>query len=153
MPTGFRSNSSRSGTTPAHDWCNYPDQIRLFCERLKPVVIENRNALEVIAMHDRPDTLHYCDPPYLAATRDAGTDYRFEMSDDDHAELAELLRSVQGYVVLSGYPSDLYEDLYAGWHRIERKHLAAGASERTEVLWLSPRTAVALDGGLFGGVA
>ena len=144
MPTGFRSNTSRSGTTPAHDWSRYPDQLALFCERLAGVVIENRHALEVLATHDRADTLHYVDPTYLAATRDAGRDYRFEMDDEDHEELAGVLKAAVGFVVLSGYPSDLYEELYSDWCRVERPHLADGAKARTEVLWLSPKTAAAL---------
>src|SRR5690606_4330319 len=106
------------------------------------VVIENRDALEVIRAHDRPDTLHYVDPPYPLGTRDAGTDYRHEMTGDDHRELADTLRSVKGMVVISGYPCELYDDeLYPDWHRVERPHLADGARPRTEVLWLSPRAA------------
>lgn len=140
--TGFRSNSTRSGTTPAHDWKAYPDQIQAFVERLQGVVIENRDAIEVIRSHDQPDTLHYVDPPYPLGTRDAGTDYRHEMTDDDHRELAEVLHSVKGMVVISGYPCNLYdEELYPDWHRVERPHLADGARPRTEVLWLSPRAA------------
>lgn len=140
--TGFRSNSTRSGTTPAHDWKAYPDQIRAFVERLQGVVIENRDALELIRSHDRADTLHYVDPPYPLGTRDAGTDYRHEMTDDDHRQLAEVLHSVQGMVVLSGYPCELYDDeLYPDWYRVERPHLADGARPRTEVLWMNPRAA------------
>src|SRR5690606_30121855 len=112
-----------------------------FVERLQGVVIENRDALEVIRSHDRHDTLHYIDPPYPLATRDAGTDYRHEMTDDDHRELAAVLRSAKGMVMISGYPCDLYDrELYPDWHRVERQALADGARRRTEVLWISPRT-------------
>lgn len=145
-PTGFRSNSKRSGTTPAHDWMRYPDQIKVFTERLQGVVIETRNALDVISQYDTHDCLHFVDPPYVMSTRgDTRKDYRFEMSHDDHADLSELLGSVEGYVVLCGYPSALYEDLYRGWHRLERSHLADSAKKTTEVLWLSPRTIEALE--------
>ncbi|WP_188258438.1 DNA adenine methylase, partial [Pseudomonas aeruginosa] len=57
--TGFRSSSSRSGTSPAMDWRNYPDALSAIIDRLQGVVIENRDAMEVMAHHDRPTTLHY----------------------------------------------------------------------------------------------
>lgn len=148
--TGFRSNSNRSGTIPATDWAHYPEAIPAMVERLRGVVIENRPALEVIAQHDSDDTLHYVDPPYPHDTRSlslSGRDaYRHEMTDDDHRDLAASLRQVRGMVVLSGYPCNLYDrDLYPDWHRVERQHLADGARARTEVLWLSPRAAAAID--------
>jgi DNA adenine methylase len=135
--TGFRANSNRSGTTPAHDWKNYPDCLAAIIDRLRGVVIENRPALEVIQQHDAPHTLHYVDPPYVLSTRDAGGDYRHEMTDDDHGALADVLKSVVGMVVLSGYPSALYDGLYAGWERVQRAAHGDGAVDRTEVLWIN----------------
>ncbi len=142
--TGFRSNSSRSGTTPGHDWASYPTCLSLIVERLRGVVIESRPAVEVIAQHDGPDTLHYVDPPYVHSTRDSAAsqkDYRFEMTDADHRALADVLKGVRGGVVLSGYPSPLYDELYGSWHRIERGALADGARSRVEVLWINEKAA------------
>lgn len=148
--TGFRSNSNRSGTTPAHDWVNYPSVIPTFTERLRGVVIENRPALEILPTHDGPETLFYVDPPYVAQTRDGGSDYAHEMTDEDHRTMAAALHEIRGKVVLSGYPSDLYNSLFSDWERVERAAHADGARERTEVLWLNPAAA---RQGLFGGIA
>jgi DNA adenine methylase len=134
---GFRANSNKSGTTPGHDWANYPAALDATVERLQGVIIENRDAFELMPQHDGAQTLFYVDPPYVAATRDKGGDYRHEMTDDDHRRLAELLCGVEGMVVLSGYPSALYDELYAGWVRIDRQAHADGARDRIECLWLN----------------
>lgn len=154
--TGFRCNSNNSGTTPARDWMNYPDALTKIIERMRGVVIECRDAAMVIVQQDGADTLHYVDPPYVHSTRcrmEKSSGYRYEMSDADHRVLAELLHSVRGMVVLSGYPCDLYDnELYADWHRYERAAYADGARNRTEVLWLNPACQRALSdamGGLF----
>ncbi len=144
-PTGFRANTTRSRTTPAHDWSNYPDCIAAFCERLQGVVIEHRPAVSVMQSHDGPETLHYVDPPYPHLTRGLGKGglqqsgrYRHEMSDDDHRALAETLRGLRGAVVLSGYACDLYDrELFPDWQRVEKSTHADGARRRTEVLWLN----------------
>lgn len=144
--TGFRANSNRSGTTPAQDWANYPDALREIIERLRGVVIENRDAKRVMASHDSVDTLHYVDPPYVFSTRaDLSKDYAHELSDDDHAELLDFVKSLAGMVVLSGYSSSLYENALSDWRRAERAALADGARARTEVLWLNPHCADRLD--------
>ena len=136
--TGFRSNSNRSGTTPAHDWANYPGKFPIIIERLQGVVIENRDALMVMAQHDSPTTLHYVDPPYAADTRDAGKDYQHEMTEDDHVKLATFLKNLTGYVMVSGYRNSLYDTLFQGWHREDKAALADGAKKRTESIWFSP---------------
>lgn len=141
-PTGFRACSNRSGTTPAHDWANYPAALTFLIERLGGVVIENRDALRVMLQHDSPETLHYCDPPYVFSSRaDDEDDYRFEMSDEDHAVFAECVKRLEGMVIVSGYRTELYDSLFSEWHRIDRKAHADGARDRTESLWLNAQAA------------
>lgn len=148
--SGFRANTTWPGKRPAGDWAGYPDLVASFTRRLQGVVIENRPALEVIQAHDGPKTLHYVDPPYVAQTRSylrqVKYAYRFEMSDDQHRELAEVLHSVKGMVVISGYPCELYDKLYSDWQCVTRTALADGARRRTEVLWLSPAASSRLSG-------
>lgn len=150
--TGFRANSNRSGTTPAHDWANFPDVLPAVVERLRGVTIERRPAIQVMATHDGPDTLHYVDPPYLPETRnrknrfDPKHQYRHELTIDDHVQLLEALRGLAGMVVLSGYPASLYDENLPGWERVERSALADGARERTEVLWINPAAQKAMAG-------
>jgi DNA adenine methylase len=68
------------------------------------------------------------------------------MSDEQHRELAQTLHKTQGMVVLSGYPSALYDDeLYSDWIRYERRHVADHAKTTTEVVWLNPACAAALE--------
>lgn len=137
-PTGFRANSNRSGTTPAHDWTNYPRGMAALAARLAGVVVEHRDAAAVMAAHDGPDTLHYVDPPHVTETRSRQRGkYRHEMTDADHGRLLEALRGLSGKVVLSGYPHPLYEAALHDWRRIERAALADGARARTEVLWMN----------------
>lgn len=148
--TGFRSNSNRSGTTPAHDWANFPDCLQKTVARLRGIVIENKNALELIDQHDTSKTLFYLDPPYPLETRMPGAHYagvyRHEMDDNDHRCLADVLHNIKGMAVVSGYSCALYdEELYPDWHREERNAYADCALERTEVLWISPRTIKALN--------
>lgn len=153
--TGFRANSNRSGTTPAHDWQNYPDSLRIVIERLSGVIIENKDAKAVMAQHDAPEALHYVDPPYVLETRaDLSKDYAHELSDADHSELLTFLRGLRGMVLLSGYPCAIYDDALPDWRRVERKALADGARERTEVLWINPAASEAVSNGpLFEAVA
>ncbi len=148
IKTGFRANSNRSGTTPSHDWAHYPESLGATIERLRGVVIESKPAVEVLAQQDCLDALHYVDPPYVASTRNPGKDYRFEMDESEHRSLAVVLNGLLGGVILSGYPSPLYEELYAGWHRVEKNSLADGARKRTEVLWINDSAWAAADGRL-----
>lgn len=149
--TGFRAKCARpqrgggiSGSTGVGDWRTYPDAIATFAERLRGVVIEERDAFEVIAQHDGPDTLFYVDPPYPISTRtsirsefERGRAYAHDLTDDDHRRLASVLCRVQGAVVLSGYPCEMYDDeLYSAWERHEKATMADRQAKRMEVLWV-----------------
>ena len=134
--TGFRSNSNRSGTTPAHDWINWPKYIPEFYERLKGVVIENKDAIEIMKNHDGEKTVFYVDPPYSVQTRRGGR-YKHEMDDHDHVELLAFLKTLQGRVVLSGYQSEFYNDHLSGWKLVTKEARADKAGLRTECLWIN----------------
>lgn len=139
--TGFRAAASRSGTTPAHDWSRLPKHLQSWTKRLRGVVIESRDALEIIEQQDTPETAFYIDPPYVSDTRNTRGAYRHDYTDADHRRLAEQLHGVQGGVVLSGYDCDLYRELFGGWRKVQREVNASGQQggiDRTECLWLNP---------------
>lgn len=155
LSTGFRANSNRAGTTPAHDWSNYPEVLPLAVDRLRGVVIEHRDAIECMIQHDGEDTLHYVDPPYMHETRNKKREhaYNHELTDEDHKRLLMHLKQLEGMVVLSGYPTSVYAGLLADWKYVERPAYADGARERTEALWLNPRCSQHGEGrSLFGEV-
>lgn len=121
--------------------------------RFAGVQIENLDALDCIRKYDGPATLIYFDPPYLEETRTHAR-YNLEAGDSDfHARAADLLNTCQGYVVISGYASGLYSQLYeqAGWKRVDkRSQMNGGGQHRIESLWLSPRTVEAIQVNLAG---
>ncbi|NIL56235.1 DNA adenine methylase [Salinispora arenicola] len=138
--TGWRHYIDPGGTSmsmPAY-LDAYRRRIRPAAARLARVSLEARPALDVISAYGHPDALLYVDPPYPRHTR-SGTNYRHEMPDDAaHRKLADALHQTRAAVVLSGYPSELYDDLYAGWDRVD---ITTGTSQggtwaaRTEVIW------------------
>lgn len=144
--TGFRAKNHRQNQAVSRSWATWPAHVASFVERLRGVTIEARPALEVIAQQDTPDTLFYLDPPYVLHTRTKGAAHRRErayghnLTDADHAELAAVLLEIKGAAIISGYPCDLYDDLYSGWARVEKQaQIDGGGANRTEVLWISPR--------------
>ena len=83
--------------------------------------------------------LIYADPPYPLATRTSAARYRHELDDDGHRRLADALqaRSRDGaMVIVSSYPSALYDALYAGWSTREFQAMTRGGV-RTEKVWFN----------------
>lgn len=152
-----RLAQGRSGTLRNTGWRHYIDpagsstsmpgyleayalRLAAAAERLHGVSLEALPALEVITRYgSRPNVLLYVDPPYLGTTRGWGNNYRCEMKGEaDHRDLAAALHDCTAAVVLSGYDSPLYAELYDGWHRCEQRTMtgnARSAKGRTEVLW------------------
>lgn len=149
---GFNGGSARSrGDNPqpshARDWSTYADALPAVIARMMSVVIDNRPALELIDQHDGEHTLFYFDPPYLERTRSdrARKAYRHELTDADHEALLVRLQTIKGMAALSGYASELYEAALSNWRRESVEAHADGAQDRTEVLWINPACAEALD--------
>lgn len=156
--TGWRHYQDPAGSS-----ASFPRYLRGYVERmpeaalrLRGVSLECRDGLDVARDYGRhPNVLLYIDPPYLRSSRNS-TGYRCEMGRaEQHEALAEVLHDASAAVVLSGYASDLYEDLYGDWHQAELAAFtgngAAGGGDRVEVLWSNRPFAVSED--LFGGVA
>lgn len=140
--SGWRvQKNTHRGTKITREW-KRQDGLRYAADRLRDAQIENRDAAEVMAYFDSPTTLFYIDPPYVLKSRSEGSRSRYmhEMQDADHRQLAEFLHLVRGMVILSGYDSELYSELYAGWRIVSKSTTTNGNSTATEYLWISPNT-------------
>ena len=108
---------------------------RFECEY--PVELVHGCAHGFLTAHEyRGRELIYSDPPYLQSTRSSGRRYRFDYDERDHTALLELLRCVPCRVMVSGYPSALYDELLDGWDSVELQVMNQ-AGVRTEKLWLN----------------
>ncbi len=130
--------TSRAGMAGAVSrWLGSVEGLSEIAQRLLRVQIEHAPALEVLTRYDSPATLFYCDPPYVHASRGDSNAYSYEMTDNQHRELAEVLHQVQGKVAISGYHGTLMDKLYADWHchEAEPRTVHSVKQKRVEVLW------------------
>ena len=121
-PGGWRWMKTDSRTTPpSQDFYNL-DHLYAIAERLQGVQIENDDALHILKNYDTPETLYYIDPPYVFSTRCVrwqGDVYNHDMNDTDHETLARAIQELSGMVILSCYPSPLYDTLYTDWKYLD----------------------------------
>lgn len=135
-------NTSRSGMSGVISrWLGGIENLEFISERFLRVQIENRTAIEVISLYDSKETLFYCDPPYIHETRGDTNSYSYEMTDQQHRELAEVLNSTSGLVAFSNYECSLLEKLYPSskWkkHYSPLKTIHSTKDKRQEVLWVN----------------
>ncbi len=140
------SDRTRGGIPgDVNGWNNAIEKLPLIQDRLKNTVLCTYSAFDLIQYEDGPNTLFFCDPPWLSSTRVSKNLYEdFEMSDKDHEELAGQLNQCRGKVALLGYKSDLYDRLYTApkWRVVEKEQPThAGQnkkkSRRMVRLWLN----------------
>ena len=115
-------------------WNRLPGDLLDVAGRLKSVQIENQDALDLIRKFNHDNVLIYADPPYLMETR-KWKQYRYEMTEQDHQDLLDALKQHKGSVILSGYPSEMYDRELAGWSVIYRKSYNQNSDQRTECIW------------------
>ena len=146
MGHGFRTTGERVGwkrdvagrerAYAARAWADLPEVIVEAGERLRGVQIECSPAVKLIERFNSPDVLIYCDPPYLLSTR-RGKQYRCEMTEDDHLELLDVVKRHKGPVLISGYPSDLYDTELSGWTKAHTTATDQLSQVKKEVLWMN----------------
>jgi len=139
----------KRGNRPQVSWSTVPENLLAVNGRLKGVCIENLDFRKALKRYAQKDALVYADPPYLSETRAHGADYRYELPEQDHVELAQLLHEREGPAVVSGYPSGLYEELYKNWDRRELSTRCVRNKKRTEVLWIKGLNTRPAQGELF----
>ena len=145
---GFRTNEilvgwkndvqGRERAYAAKCWIDLPEVIAQAAERLRGVQIEHRPAGDVIARFNRENVLIYCDPPYILSSRSGGKrQYKHEMTDADHEELLAVLKAHRGPVLISGYPSELYDRELRDWRSETTTATDQLSRRRKEVLWMN----------------
>lgn len=154
--------TSKGMSESVANWLSTIEKLPEFHQRIRRVQIEHDDFRKVIPRYDTDETFFYCDPPYIQDLRKTGT-YRFEMTLQDHKELVDLLLSVRGMAMLSGYRHAIYRPLEdAGWKRIDFQtachavvrsrtsglHGQGSALEkvpRVESVWISPKAWIRLE--------
>jgi DNA adenine methylase len=139
-----RNRTRRGMNEQASSWLSAVDGLRDAHARLRRVVILNRDAIEVIKQQDGPQTVFYCDPPYLHETRSVTDAYENEMTLAQHENLLAALAHIGGRFLLSGYPSTTYNVVaeHYGWNRvdieIDNKSSGSKVKEiKTECVWMN----------------
>lgn len=139
---GFRRGFKNHKLDSNNVFSTYVDCLPFFISRLRNVIIENYDWKKLIKIYDSKDTLFYVDPPYLdEVCSSRSVTYSHPFSRDQHIELADVLTAAQGNVILSGYQSDLYEDIYHGWFSAAKHSIAGSGKRRVEVIWIKHQEA------------
>ncbi|UFN72770.1 DNA adenine methylase (plasmid) [Vibrio alginolyticus] len=95
--------------------------------------------LKLFAFGETEQTFIYADPPYLQETRTSENRYREEFTREQHVALLTHFNALtaQGVkIMLSGYPSALYDELLPDWRTFEFNVMSRGGV-RTEKLWMN----------------
>lgn len=139
---GWRNHKQMKIGGTACKWGQIPDTIAFTAERLRGdtthlVQIEHTDALRLIERYDSPDVLMYLDPPYVRSTRKSGRLYKHEMDDTDQMRLLELIAQSSAKIVLSGYPSALYDRYLQGWYTDSTMSQTTSTAMAQEVIWMN----------------
>lgn len=133
-------DTSRAGMSGVVSrWLGGVEALESIAKRLLRVQIENRPAIDSLQLYDSPNTLFYCDPPYLHETRGDSKAYGFEMDEDQHKEFAQIANKCQGKIAVSGYEHPIMNELFKPnkWFKTfgADKTIHSTKEKRQEVLW------------------
>ncbi|MNC03209.1 DNA adenine methylase [compost metagenome] len=110
--TGWR-HSVWSGQNPSNGYISACQMIREFAKRMQGVMIEQADFRSIFAKYDSDQTLWYVDPPYVGREKY----YAGNFTEQDHRDLAMILKGIKGKAIISYYDDPLIDELYPGWNR------------------------------------
>lgn len=114
--------------------CNIIDELPAYKERLKEVIIENRDFEALIKTYDRPSAVFYVDPPYVASEGYYNKKY-VSFNKEDHLRLNSVLKDIKGRFILSYNACDFVCKMYKDFNirYVSRNNLLpAKSGNRTE---------------------
>lgn len=138
--TGFNAcvtSSEKGKSKNVNKYYSAVSKLPEVIKKLQLIQIENLDYKILIEKYDRPGTFFYCDPPYELRQRNYKKWYSHEFSDEDHGELSDILNNVQGKVMISGYESDMYHDLFKDWYftKLPERNHSVKNKPQVECIW------------------
>lgn len=103
---------------------------------MKNAQIEHKDALELISDLYGEDTFIYIDPPYLQDTRKKYL-YNHEMTDEQHAELLQIVKESDCKIMISAYENELYDNVLVDWKKEHKSTTSECSRKRTETLYMN----------------
>lgn len=129
----FGSNRNSFATAPKNVF-NIIEELPKYKERLKSVIIENRDFEDLINTYDRPSACFYVDPPYVNSEKYYNKKYcNFNIA--DHKRLNNCLKAIKGRFILSYNDCELARKMYKDYNIrgvVRNNLLAPSADNRAE---------------------
>lgn len=148
MPFGKNGYKMMTKTVRYKPACQVPKSLEQTCNRLIGVQIENLDFFDIMAKYEAaaPHALFYLDPPYVKSTRVSTKVYAYEWTNEQHIQASEVVKASEAYIVISGYDSELYKELYEqhGWRKFTKQAKIMSGKDATECVWINPATHKAL---------
>ena len=135
-----KTQINAAGGETVSKWNNALEKLHEVAEVIRSnFQITNLDFMACIEKIDFPKAFFYCDPPYPEETRASKNDYKFEFTTEKHIQLSEKLHSIEGLAMISSYNSNLYNELYKDWRKVEfpikKNNIRSG--EVKEVIWMN----------------
>ena len=139
---GWRNHKQMKIGGTACKWGGITETIDTAAERLRGdtthlVQIEHMDALRLIDRYNSRDVLMYLDPPYLPETRKSGKLYKHEMDARAQITMLEKIVSSKASIVISGYPSEVYDHYLSAWWTDTTISQTTSAEKAVEKIWMN----------------
>ena len=115
--TGFEWKLHKANFYRVDNWNVKLERLAKITDRLRHFQIESRDALDLFDNVNIPGTIVYFDPPYLLSLRKSKKRYLHEVDIDFHIAIAEKVKNAKCYVAISGYDSEIYNKIFAGFYK------------------------------------